>query len=73
MVICHNCKGNGFLRIRFEAEEDFTQCKVCNSSGQIAEGIYYQQSWEDGDGLPVVYHGPPLDGNEFKNYKIYPK
>ena len=73
MVICHNCKGNGFLRIRFEAEEDFTQCKVCNSSGEIAEGIYYQQSWEDGDGLPVVYHRPPLDGNEFKNYKIYPK
>ena len=48
-------------------------CHNCKGNGEIAEGIYYQQSWEDGDGNPVVYHGPPLDGNEFKNYKIYPK
>jgi DnaJ-class molecular chaperone len=37
MIICSNCKGNGYIRIRFEAEESIHQCKVCNSQGEIEE------------------------------------
>ena len=29
-MICYNCKGNGYVKIRFECEEAITQCKVCN-------------------------------------------
>ena len=75
MVTCHNCKGNGFIRLRFEAEEIIEQCKVCNSQGEVKDDEYYSQSWDDGGGSHSVYYGPPLDvqGDEgFKNYKIYP-
>ena len=72
MVICHNCKGNGYLRLKFEAEETITQCQVCHSSGETKAGEYYPQSWDDGDGNPCIYHGPVLEPEGFPNYKIYP-
>ena len=37
MIICSNCKGNGYIRLRFEAEESIYQCKVCNSQGEVEE------------------------------------
>ena len=76
MVTCHNCKGNGYVKLRFECETIIDQCKVCNSSGEVKEEEYFHQSWNDGAGLPTIYYGPPLDveGDEsFKNYKIYRK
>ena len=75
MIICHNCKGNGYVKLRFEGEAAIAQCKVCNSQGEVKDDEYFAQSWEDGDGNPCVYHGPPLDYEDeaFKNYKIYPK
>ena len=75
-MICHNCKGNGYLRFSWEASESIEQCKVCNSSGETKDDEYYSQSWDDGGGSPSFYYGPPLDvqGDEsFKNYKIYHK
>ena len=75
MIICHNCKGNGYVKLRFEGETAIEQCKVCNSQGEVKEDEYYSQSWDDGAGGPSFYYGPPLDvqGDEgFKNYKIYP-
>ena len=75
-IICSSCKGNGYIRLKFEAEESIHQCKVCNSEGEIQNEEYYHQSWDDGSGRPSFYYGPPLDvqGDEgFKNYKIYHK
>ena len=74
MVICHNCKGNGYLRLRFEAEETIEQCKVCNSQGEVKDDEHYHQTWSDGvsDETTSFYYGPPLDPEGFKNYKIYP-
>ena len=75
MVTCHNCKGNGYVKLRFECETVIEQCKVCNSSGETKDDEYYSQSWDDGASGPSFYYGPPLDvqGDEgFKNYKIYP-
>ena len=74
MVICHNCKGNGYLRLRFEAEETIEQCKICNSQGEVEDDEYYHQTWSDGvsDETTSFYYGPPLDPDGFKNYKIYP-
>ena len=75
MIICHNCKGNGYVKLRFEGETAIEQCKVCYSQGEVKEDEYYSQSWDDGAGSPAFYYGPPLDvqGDEgFKNYKIYP-
>lgn len=33
MIICHNCKGNGYVKIKFEAEKSTIQCEVCDSQG----------------------------------------
>ena len=75
MVICHNCKGNGYVKLRFEGVTAIEQCKVCHSQGEIKEDEHFYQYWDDGAGSPTIYYGPPLDveGDEgFKNYKIYP-
>lgn len=73
-MICQNCKGNGYIRVSWEAEKSIEQCKVCNSQGEVKDDEYFFQSWEDGEGNPCLYHGPPLDtenDESFKNYKIY--
>jgi len=71
MIICHSCKGNGYHTLRFEAEETIDQCKVCDSKGELDESKYYHQTWTEGDkDSPVIYYGPPLDPESFKNYKI---
>ena len=75
-MICYNCKGNGYVKIRFECEEAVTQCKVCDSTGETKNDEFYHQSWNDSAGAPSLYYGPPLEveGDEgFKNYKIYAK
>jgi len=73
-MICFNCKGNGFLKLRFEGEQAIEQCKVCNSQGEIKDDEHYHQTWSDGvsNETTSFYYGPPLDGEIFKNYKIYP-
>lgn len=72
-IICHECKGNGYHKLRFEGEEAIEQCKVCNSQGQLIENKHYRQTWSDGvsDEITSFYWGPPLDPKSFKNYKIY--
>jgi len=72
MIPCHNCKGNGYVKLSFEAEEIIEQCKVCDSQGEINEDNYYRQTWTEGaeDSLSI-YYGSPLDPECFKNYKIY--
>ena len=37
MIICSHCKGNGYIRLAFEAEESIEQCKVCHSQGELDE------------------------------------
>ena len=74
-MICFNCKGNGFLKLRFEGEKAIEQCKVCDSQGEVKDDEHFHQHWDDGAGLPTFYYGPPLniEGDKaFKNYKIYP-
>ena len=71
-MICYNCKGNGYVKLKFEGETAIHQCQVCYSQGEVKEDEYYSQSWDDGDGNPCIYHGPPLEPDGFKNYKIYP-
>ena len=73
MIICDHCKGNGYVKIRFEAEQAIEQCKVCDSQGEVDEGKHYHQAWSGGvsDELDNFYWGPPLDPESFKNYKIY--
>ena len=74
-MICFNCKGNGYLRLNWEAEKSIEQCKVCNSQGEIKDDEHYNQTWSDGitDETTSFYYGPPLDPEGFKNYKIYRK
>ena len=74
-IICHECKGNGYHKLRFEGEEAIEQCKVCHSQGQLIENKHYRQTWSDGglDEITSFYWGPPLDPESFKNYKIYPE
>ena len=74
-MICYNCKGNGYVKLKFEGETAIHQCPVCHSQGEIKEDEHFHQYWDDGAGSPTIYYGPPLDveGDEgFKNYKIYP-
>jgi len=70
-MICHNCKGNGYVRLSFEAEQSIEQCKVFHSQGEINEDNYYHQTWTEGENDAVAYYyGPPLDPECFKNYTI---
>ena len=73
MIICDHCKGNGYVRLSFEAEQVIEQCKVCHSQGHLIENKHYRQTWSDGvsDEITSFYWGPPLDPEGFKNYKIY--
>ena len=48
MIICDHCKGNGYVRLSFEAEEIIEQCKVCHSQGHLIENKHYRQTWSDG-------------------------
>jgi len=74
MIICSHCKGNGYIRLSFEAETSVEQCKVCDSQGELKENQHYHQTWTEGDkNSPVIYYGPPLDPESFKNYKIHPE
>jgi DnaJ-class molecular chaperone len=75
MIICDHCKGNGYIKIRFEAEEAIEQCKVCDSQGELVQSKHYYQTWSDGvsDDVTSWYWGPPLDPESFKNYKIHPE
>ena len=41
MIICSQCKGNGYVKVRFESEQAIEQCKVCDSQGEIDENITY--------------------------------
>ena len=72
MIICSHCKGNGFIKIRFEAEQSVHQCTVCDSQGELDEDKHYHQTWSDGvsDEVTSFYWGPPLDPESFKNYEI---
>jgi len=71
MIICSHCKGNGFVKLRFEGEQVINQCKVCDSQGELDENKYYHQTWTEGaqDSI-AIYYGPPLDPESFKNYTI---
>jgi len=75
MIVCHNCKGNGYVKVRFESEQAIEQCKVCHSQGELIQNKYYQQTWSEGvsDETTTYYYGPPLDPESFKNYKIHPE
>ena len=69
--ICPNCKGNGYLRLFFEAEETTEQCKVCHSQGELDEDKHYHQSWQELDSpMRTLYFGPPLDPESFPGYRI---
>ena len=71
MIICSQCKGNGYVRLSFEAETSIEQCKICDSQGEIDENNYYHQTWTEGvNDSPSIYYGPPLDPECFNNYKI---
>ena len=35
--ICPDCHGNGYIKLKFEAEEAIEQCKTCESQGEVVE------------------------------------
>ena len=70
-MICSKCKGNGYVRLSFEAEKVIEQCKICHSQGEINEDKYYHQTWTEGSNKTLaIYYGPPLDPECFENYTI---
>ena len=72
-IICHQCGGNGYVKVRFEAEQAIEQCKVCDSQGELIQDKHYCQTWSDGisNETTSFYYGPPLDPEGFKNYQIH--
>ena len=68
MTICKECHGNGFVRVRWECEENIIQCNNCSSSGE--DNKFYLQTWKDDNGSRTYYNGPLLEPDNFKNYKI---
>ena len=47
-IICHQCGGNGYVKVRFEAEQAIEQCKVCDSQGELLQDKHYHQTWTEG-------------------------
>ena len=47
-IICTQCKGNGFLRVPYKTarEEVTVQCDLCNSQGEIPEGLEEESTEE---------------------------
>ena len=71
MIICHACKGNGYVKFNWEATQSVEQCKVCDSQGELDETKYYHQTWTEGaEDSIAIYYGPPLYPESFKNYTI---
>ena len=70
-IICTQCRGDGHLRLRFEAEESVRQCWVCNSQGEVKKDKHFIQSWEESGGSRAHYYGPLLDPQHFKKYKVH--
>jgi len=71
-MICYNCKGNGYVKLSFEAETSIEQCEICHSQGELDETKYYHQTWTEGvEDSIAIYYGPLLDSECFKNYKIH--
>jgi DnaJ-class molecular chaperone len=71
-MICYNCKGNGYVKLSFEAETSIEQCEICHSQGELDETKYYHQTWTEGvEGSIAIYYGPLLDSECFENYKIH--
>ena len=75
-LICPKCKGDGFYKMTWEADEEVFQCDVCNSQGELIEGKHYNQSWEEpafgGKKSRTFYFGPFLTNyDSFKNYQIH--
>jgi len=69
-MICPKCKGNGFTRTRWEAEEVILQCETCESLGELSLIKHYGQSWTEPNGSKAVYFGPLLDPDNFKNWTL---
>ena len=70
-IICHQCGGNGYVKVRFEAEHAIEQCKVCDSQGELIQDKHYHQTWTEGvEENVAIYYGPPLDPESFNNYTI---
>jgi DnaJ-class molecular chaperone len=36
-VVCPSCRGNGYIRTSWEAEDHIDQCKTCSSEGEISK------------------------------------
>lgn len=71
-IICRHCKGNGYIRVTFEAEKNILQCKKCESQGTIKDEdwTHYGQTWKEPNGSTAYYHGPLLNPEDFKDWKI---
>lgn len=41
-IICHHCKGNGYLRDSNGSYTEVHQCPTCNSQGEIVAEVYEQ-------------------------------
>jgi len=73
-MICPNCKGNGFTKHTFEAEESTVQCKACHSEGEIPEDRFVHQTYTEtdrqGNESTTNYVGPLLDAELFTDLVI---
>ena len=69
-LICPKCKGNGFTRTHWEAEEVVVQCETCESSGELSPTKHYGQSWIEPNGSKALYFGPLLDPENFKDWTL---
>ena len=69
-MICPKCKGNGFTRTHWEAEEVILQCSTCESQGELDPNKHYGQSWTEDNGNKALYFGPLLDPKNFKDWTL---
>jgi len=69
-MICPKCKGNGFTKNCWEAEEVILQCETCKSQGELSPNKHYGQTWTEPHGTKTYYYGPLLDPENFKDWTL---
>ena len=56
ITVCPTCKGNGYLKVATEGEDQIHQCWDCDSEGEFIEYVTEDDNNLVDDGVSVKLH-----------------
>ena len=71
-MICYNCKGNGYVKLSFEAETSIDSVRFVTHKGKSMKINTTTKSWTEGTNDSIsIYYGPPLDPECFQKLQNF--